>query len=113
VNATNKLNIDYVHTEDAYEDFRKEILLPHKMSQYGPGLAVADVNGDGLEDFYVSGALRSPGELYLQTTGKTFEKAPSQPLTEESKVSEILGVLFFDADGDNDMDLYAVSGGNE
>lgn len=113
VNATKKLDVNYVHTEDDYEDFRKEILLPHKMSQYGPGLAVADVNGDGLEDFYVSGALRSSGELYLQTANKTFQKASSQPWTEDSKVSEILGVLFFDADGDGDMDLYAVSGGNE
>src|SRR6185436_2807524 len=110
VNATKKFDIDYVHTEDEYEDFRKEILLPHKMSQFGPGLAVADVNGDGLEDFYVSGALRSSGELYLQTANKTFEKSSSQPWVDDAKNSEILGVLFFDADGDGDQDLYAVSG---
>src|ERR1051325_9126137 len=83
------------------------------MGQYGPGIAVADVNGDGLEDFYVSGALRSSGELYLQTPEKKFAKASSQPWADDAKVSEILGVLFFDADGDGDMDLYAVSDGNE
>jgi len=112
VNATKKLDVDYVHTEDDYEDFKKEILLPHKLSRYGPGIAVADVNGDGLEDFYVSGAERSSGELYLQTSKGTFEKAPSQPWADDDN-SEILGVLFFDADGDGDMDLYQVSGGNE
>jgi hypothetical protein len=110
--ATQKLNINYSHLENEYEDFKKEILLPHKLSRYGPGLAVADVNGDGLEDYFVSGALRTPGSLYLQTTKMTFEKSTSQPW-EIDKGSEILGVLFFDADNDGDMDLYATSGGNE
>jgi hypothetical protein len=110
--ATAKLGVDYVHTENEYEDFKKEILLPHKLSRYGPGLAVADVNGDGLEDFFVSGATRSSGALYLQTANKTFLKAPQQAW-EKDLNSEILGVLFFDADGDGDPDLYSVSGGNE
>jgi hypothetical protein len=112
VNATKKLGVDYVHVENDYEDFRKEILLPHKLSQYGPGLAVADVNGDGMEDFFVSSALRGDGELYLQTASKTFQKAPSQPWENDNQ-ADVLGVVFFDADGDGDMDLYSVTGGNE
>ncbi len=107
-----RLNIQHKHKENEYEDFRKEILLPHKLSRYGPGLAVADVNGDGREDFLVSGAARSANTLYLQTASGTFEQAPSQPW-ESHKQSETLGVLFFDADNDGDLDLYTVSGGNE
>jgi hypothetical protein len=82
------------------------------MSRFGPGLAVADVNGDGFEDFFVSGAVRSPGELFLQTSNKTFEKAASQPWTNDN-LTEQLGVLFFDADADGDQDLYMATGGNE
>ncbi|MCS6917629.1 MAG: FG-GAP-like repeat-containing protein [Chitinophagales bacterium] len=110
--ATQKTKIDFVHTENEYEDFRKEILLPHKLSRYGPGLAVADVNGDGLEDFLVAGAARMSNALYLQQPNGTFSKAPAQPW-ENEKNAEILGVLFFDANGDSYPDLYCVSGGNE
>ncbi|MBA3647345.1 MAG: VCBS repeat-containing protein [Chitinophagales bacterium] len=110
--STDKLGIDYVHQENDYEDFTKELLLPHKLSRYGPGLAVADVNNDGLEDFYVGGAQQHPGALYLQAANKKFEKASQQPW-DQDKMSESLGVLFFDADGDGDMDLYMASGGNE
>nr|MBA2406706.1 VCBS repeat-containing protein [Chitinophagales bacterium] len=111
-NSTEKLGVDYKHVENEYEDFKKELLLPHKMSRFGPGLAVADVNGDGLEDFFVSGAVRSPGELYFQTTSRTFVKASSQPWNDD-KATEQLGVLFFDAEGDGDQDLYMATGGSE
>lgn len=111
-NISQKAKVDFVHAENEYEDFRKEILLPHKLSRYGPGLAVADVNGDGLEDFLVAGAARMPNTLYLQQPNGTFTKAPAQPW-ENEKNAEILGVLFFDANGDKHPDLYCVSGGNE
>jgi hypothetical protein len=110
--ATDKIGVGYKHVENEYEDFKKELLLPHKMSRFGPGLAVADVNGDGLEDFFVSGAVRAPGELYLQTASKTFTKSSSQPWSND-KATEQLGVLFFDADGDSDADLYMATGGGE
>ena len=108
-NATAQLGIDYVHREADFNDFKIQTLLPHKFSQNGPGIAVADVNGDGLSDFYVGGSQQFPGELYLQTASGKFVGKPF----EQNYISEDLGCLFFDADGDGDQDLYVVSGGSE
>lgn len=105
------LGLQYQHRENNFNDFEKEILLPHKTSMFGPGLAVGDLNGDGLEDLYVGGASQFPGVVYFQTKDG-FEKQDLEFL-EKDKQYEDLGALIFDADGDGDNDLYVVSGGNE
>jgi hypothetical protein len=107
-----ELGINYTHKENTFDEFKKEILLPHNLSQNGPFSAVADVNGDDLEDVFIGGALGQEGVLYLQTKEGKFKKSNSQPWGND-KASEDLGALFFDADGDTDMDLYIASGGSE
>jgi len=100
------------HKEQQYDDFAKEILLPHKQSQLGPALATGDVNGDGLDDFYIGGATGQAGQLYLQVAGGPFTPASGQPWSADSGREDI-GAHFFDADKDGDMDLYVASGSNE
>lgn len=112
VNVTDKLKIDFVHRENQYDDFKRELLLPEKNSYFGPGLAVGDVNGDGLDDFFVGGASRQNGVLYIQTASGEFKSTTGQPW-EKNNQADCLGALLFDADGDKDPDLYVVSGGNE
>ncbi|WP_346752186.1 VCBS repeat-containing protein [Splendidivirga corallicola] len=112
VDVTNESGIHFKHTENPYDDFQYEVLLPHVYSRNGPGLAVGDTNGDGLDDFYIGGAAGSSGALYLQNEDGTFNMSISSPWKEDAD-QEDMGALLFDADADEDLDLYVVSGGNE
>lgn len=103
--------IDYLHKENLYNDFNDQYFIPHKVSTKGPALAVADVNGDLLEDFFVCGAKGSKGQLYLQTNEGKFIKQ-SNIVLQDSSVEQV-AALFVDVDNDGDKDLYVVSGGNE
>lgn len=102
----------FTHQENPYYDFTREPLMPFKISTEGPKMAIGDVNGDGLEDFYVGGAKYQAGQLFVQRPNGQFDNLP-QPAFLTDTLCEDVDALFFDADGDKDLDLYVVSGGNE
>lgn len=100
------------HKENEYVDFDRDKLVYHMKSTEGPGLAVADVNGDGLEDVFLGGATGFAASMLIQTAEGAFVKT-NESVFHEDKQSEDLGSLFFDADNDGDLDLYVTSGGSE
>ncbi|PPK88018.1 VCBS repeat protein [Neolewinella xylanilytica] len=103
-----------VHRDCLFIDFNVQPLLPHKLSEFGPGMAVADVNGDGLDDLYRSGSHFYRGDLLIQ--GRSANGSPTfspRPIPATMEAAEELGSLFFDADNDGDSDLYLVAGGSE
>jgi enediyne biosynthesis protein E4 len=100
------------HTENSFDDFNVQYLLPHQLSTRGPKVAVADVNGDGLQDMYVCGAKGQPGALLLQKAGGTFS-SPDTSLFSADRNHEDVDAVFFDANSDGSADLFVASGGNE
>lgn len=104
--------IDFVHKEDDFDDFKREQLIYNMMSTEGPRMCKGDINGDGLEDFYVGGAKGQPGVLMSQQKNGSFVEIEKQ-LFQADKISEDTDCTMFDADGDGDLDLYVSSGSNE
>jgi hypothetical protein len=111
-NITRESNVDFVHHENGFVDFDREVLIPYQLSRTGPALAKGDVNKDGADDFYIGGAAGQKSVLYLSEGNGQFRRAASQPWEADAS-KEDTGAAFFDADGDGDLDLFVVSGGNE
>lgn len=100
------------HNENLFDDYSYQVLLPHKISEYGPALSVGDVNNDGLDDFFVGASYGEVGKLYVQRSDGSFIPLNNVPW-EAAKFQEDTAALFFDADENGFLDLYVVSGGNE
>ncbi len=102
---------DIYHKENDYKDFDDQRLIPKMLSTEGPKLAVADVNGDGLEDFFMGGATGDTAKLFIQQPNGTFIQKKEFAFAQD-KNSEDIGALFFDAGHNGKKDLVVVSGGN-
>ncbi|HJP59231.1 MAG TPA: FG-GAP-like repeat-containing protein, partial [Gemmatimonadaceae bacterium] len=111
-NLTDQTGAQFVHQENTFYDYNREPLIPRLLSREGPKLAVADVNGDGLDDFYVGGAKWQSGRVFVQQRDGTF-RATNQPSIAADSIAEDTGAAFFDANGDGSPDLMVVGGGNE
>jgi len=109
---TAQVKCNWSHKENDFLDYNVQYLIPHGLSTRGPKLAVADVNKDGLDDFYACGAKFQPGALMIQQKDGTFKESDTA-LFSEFAISEDVDAVFFDANGDSFPDLFVLTGGNE
>ncbi len=107
-----QFGIDYKNVEHNFDDYKYQLLLPQKQSEKGKALAVADVNNDGKDDFFVGNGKGASAELYIQQENQKFKKT-STLVFQKDKAFEDIRALFFDMDNDGDKDLYVASGSYE
>ena len=101
----------YKDQTSALPDYSVQPLLPYLLSTHGPPIAVADVNGDGLDDVFIGGGAGVPGQLFIQRKDGSFVASTQGQPWEADKAYDDWGALFFDANGDGLPDLYVASGG--
>jgi hypothetical protein len=106
-----EIGADFTHIENDYIDYNIQRNIPHKFSQSGPAVAVGDINGDELDDFYIGGSKDQSGHFFVQSKDGKFTSKPL--LSNVEGIEEDMGSLLFDADNDGDQDLYVVSGSFE
>lgn len=104
--------LTFFHSEKATIEFDRDPLVPFTSTNEGPAISVEDINGDGLEDFFISGPKREASALFLQTLEGQFVKEQREVFDQDS-FNEDVDHVFLDANNDGAKDLIVVSGGNE
>src|SRR5688572_4778686 len=105
-------SLPFRHTENFYNDFDQQTLLPQWFSRQGPAMAKGDINGDKLEDLFIGGAKGQAGVFFIKNKNGTFIKYADPAITTDAKYEDLTAAIF-DADGDGDSDLFVGSGGYE
>ncbi|MFN8288202.1 MAG: VCBS repeat-containing protein [Chitinophagales bacterium] len=101
----------FCHREDNFDDFRRDKIIPHRISRMGPSIASGDVDNDGDEDFYIGGAAGQSGILYIQQSGGNFLPVTNGILS-IPETQDVNVVAWCDINRDSRVDLIMGKGSN-
>lgn len=111
--VSNRYGIKFKHQEKDAVDYNIQPTLPHKLSQYGPGIAVGDVDSNGYDDFYIGGSAGRQGAFFMQDSTGQFSIDSTRILHENNSRIEETGALLVDVNNDGYLDLYIACGSYE
>ncbi|HKK12957.1 MAG TPA: VCBS repeat-containing protein, partial [Flavobacteriaceae bacterium] len=103
---------NYIHKENQYLDYERETLMPENLSTEGPSVVQADFNADGLKDLFIGGSRNQAPVLYLQNDKGDYVIRDTPVFTKDNFYEDV-DATAFDIDADGDLDIYALSGGND
>ena len=98
--------LGYKQPSTTHMDFSVQPLLPYNLSSHGPPVAVADINGDGLDDVFIGGAAGVAGKLFIQRKDGSFVESrqgePGKP-TRLTKIGAHCFLTLTETDGQISM----------
>lgn len=111
-NINDKTGLNFLHKENHFVEFDREPLIPHMVSTETPCLAVADINGDKLDDVFIGNSRNQPSLIFIQNKSGKFIKKYVEDLAKDS-IYESTSACWADINNDGFLDLAVASGGNE
>lgn len=106
------ISLSIKHKDNSPIEFNRNPLIPYSLSNLGAKVSVTDVNNDGLEDIFVSGAKGQTSQLYTQNNNGEFNSIQEDTFKID-QINEDVSHDFGDINNDGFKDLIVVSGGNE
>lgn len=107
-----EIGLNIRHTENRFNEFDREALIPNKISSEGPAVAIADINGDGLDDIFIGASRNGIGKVFTQNASGKFAEKPQLALQSDSAFEDV-DAVWADVNNDGSPDLLIASGGNE
>jgi hypothetical protein len=101
----------FIHTEDVFNDFKRDKTMSHMLSRMGPALGKCDLDNDGNEDVFVGGAHGAPSAVYIQNSDGNFTMLQTK-VFDGAATNEDICVAFADIDKNGFADIIVGSGSN-